>query len=137
MFDWFPIKKTWVASIGASYRDGERDFVWEFWFQLYIDEEGNKSYGITGRFPSYGSTPIEHARFSTIVFPWLNSDNKEYLIKVWTNADFYNADYWVDYPEITNNTYQHKKKEITRDFKLLQFPKPDEDNKDETPEISA
>jgi hypothetical protein len=153
--------KTWIASIPANYSDKNELVVWRFYYQLYIDNTGKRSYTVTGKLPYYSKydsrhghdTAEEHPRYSQVILPWMKCSGDDYLAWAWQLADRYNPTFWDDYPEIvelpqqedTGNPKSPKPKTKAKsngktvknqhEFKLLTFPeKKEEKSNDVSPE---
>jgi len=130
-------KKTWVGAIPASYSNSKDKFLWEFWFQLYEDENGNRSFEVTGRWPDYNE-PETHARYCQLVFPFINTPNQNSaLYNVWAALETWNVDWWSHHQDVIDNVVKgtpttNKPKPTPKpkpEFKLLKFPEPKDEMK--------
>lgn len=124
-------KKKWVGSIYAMFTSEDK-FQYKFWFQLFEDSNGNRSYEVTGNPPAYITKPEAHPRFSGSVYKWLKGAS---LIYVWRNIDEFDYDYWksqgmdVDNPpgqnKVIHTEMPKPDKKNVPEFKLLTFPSPE------------
>ena len=135
------IKKTWVGAIPASYDNKKSKLIWEFWYQLYEDDKGNRTCEVTGRWP-LDNHPFSHCRYSQLVVPFLNTPNQNSALpNVWASLETWNVGWWSKHQDVIdavkaggtpkNNKPPEKPK---HEFKLLKFPKPEDDEKKAGPQ---
>lgn len=138
-FSWFrnepkppPVPRRWIGQVSASFRGHDPDFLWVFYYQLFEDENGRRSYEITGRLPpvelgydKHSNTPTAHMRYSAAIAPFLAGAD---LGLLWPYIEGYDADYWNSRgyfkdPVANDSVCIPLDKNKNNDFKLLEFPK--------------
>jgi hypothetical protein len=136
------LKKKWVGNICAQFThpDHENEAIFTFYYQLFVDEEGNRSYSMTGNW-MLSNPPETHGRFSTCVYPWLQGGSDFFVWEVLNNFD---NDYWIEQigeKEVeskllknlrTNQPLPSRKspEKPKPEFKLLSFPCNEEKKED-------
>jgi len=135
MFGWFetpsspplePVKPPsgrWIGNVYACYVDGDTDFRWKFWFQLFVDDDDTRTYRVTGHLP-LGNKAEHHGVFSKVIAPWQFGADLGYL---WPNLEGYDLEYWAinGFRKLRDPPKAAPEPEKP-EFKLLKFPKDEE-----------